>query len=470
MLTFKRRHKQEGFIVPTILISVFMIMTVIIYVLGLSVSNNQSAANENYRVNAQFAADSGLDVGIEDLNADSTWSGQSETVLYQDTKIKTTYQLSVVNGSTTKKKSIVAISRVYSPATASTAKVTRKYQLDVEAVTSGIGLTSVVSGVGGLVLNNNARITGGDVAVNGSIKVNNNAQIGLSTTDYIGHPEQVVNVRVADMICPSPATAAYPKVCGVGENGEPITANGPIYADVQATNQVTATNMSRPGLTPNKTVAPYVLPDYDRAGQVAAVTTTAAPSSSAVSCGNNGNTIWPANLKITGDISLGNNCVITLSGNVWVAGSITLGNGSSFVVGNALGVTRPVMMIDGAAGIVFGNNNTIQQNSSGTGAYVITYYCGVSCSPDTLNLTGVALAASQPLLTLDLSNNSSAPGSILYARWSKVRISNNGSIGAVAGQSIVLGSNAVINFTASVPGSSNLTQTWVKRGYLRVFN
>lgn len=468
LVTFNKSNR--GFIVPTILISVFMIVLVAIAVLSLSVSNNQTANSESYRVNAQFAADAGLDIGIQNLNTDSNWSGIGETVLYQDSKVKTTYQTTVINGSTSTKKTLKTTSRVYVPANSASPKVTRIYDLDVQAVTSGIGLTSIVSGVGGLVLNNNARITGGDVVVNGTITVNNNAQIGLSTTDYINHPEQVINVRVAHTNCPNPVNASYPKVCGINENGEPILANGLIYADVRATNQVTTTNISRPGLVPNQTVAPYTLPNYDRAGQTAAVTTTLAPSDPTVSCGNNATKTWPANLKITGDISLGNNCTVNLTGNVWITGSITLGNGAKFVVANTLATTRPVLIIDGQYGINFGNSNTITQNSSGTGAFVLTYWCGASCSPDSTNLTGTALSTSQNILTLNLDNNSSAPGSVLYARWSKIKVSNNGSVGAVAGQSVELGSNAIINFTSSVPGSSNLTQTWVKRGYLRVFN
>jgi hypothetical protein len=465
-----KKPNQKGFIVPIILITFFLILTSALYILDLSVTNNKTANQESARVNAQFAADSGLDIGIQNLNADETWTGLSETVLSSNTKTKTTYQISVADGATTSKKTILAIGRVYSPASSATALVTRKYQLDVQAVTSGIGLTSVVSGVGGLVLNNNSRITGGDVVVNGTITVNNNAQIGLSTTDYVGHPEQVVNIRVAHISCPVPASASYPRVCGAGENGEPIRVTGKIYGDVRATNQTTATNMLNPGLTTGVTVAPYTLPDYDRAAQKSAVTTTLAPSDPSLSCGNNQSKTWPANLKITGDVSAGNNCTITVSGDVWITGNITMGNGAKFIVANSLALTRPTMMVDGQLGMVFGNNNTIQQNISGTGMYVLTYWCGASCSPDTNPVTGIPLSAAQTALTLDLSNNSSAPGSILYARWSKVRISNNGSIGAVAGQTIELGSNAIINFTSSVPGSSNLTKTWVKRGYLRTYN
>jgi hypothetical protein len=68
-----------------------------------------------------------------------------------------------------------------------------------------------------------------------------------------------------------------------------------------------------------------------------------------------------------------------------------------------------------------------------------------------------------------LSNNTNASGTVFRTLWSKASVSNNGALGAVAGQTIQLGNNAVINFTASIGGSDNLTTTWVKRGYLRVF-
>jgi hypothetical protein len=100
---------------------------------------------------------------------------------------------------------------------------------------------------------------------------------------------------------------------------------------------------------------------------------------------------------------------------------------------------------------------------------MITYWSAAGCSPDCISVTGTNLKNSQNVLTFDLSNNGSASNSILYARWTKVTISNNGAIGAVAGQTIELGNNAVINFTTSVPGSSNQTTTWAKRGYMRVY-
>lgn len=454
------KRNAKGFIVPTILISVFFIITVSVAVLSLSVANNQNASGEVYRVNAQFAADSGLDVAVRNINADEAWAGETETTLFEDTKMKATYQTTVVAGATADKKTIKTTGRVYSPANATTPKVTRIYELDVEAITSGIGPSSVVSGVGGLIVNSNAKISGGDVYVNGKITINNNGQIGLSTNP--------VNVRAAHQSCPVPATSAYPSVCGPG-NGQPITIgnNGKIYGNVQATNQTTGTNMSNPGLIAGQTVPAIDMPEHDRDAQKSAATNTL--TANQAKC-TNGTVTWPANVKITGDLVVTNNCTMIMQGDVWVTGKVDISNNATIRVADSLGTTRPTFMVDGQNGFKLSNNGVVQKNASNTGIFVVTYYSRASCSPDCGNVTGADLYDSQNDLTIDLGNNGSAQYSVFYSRWTKVRVSNNGALGAISGQTIELSNNAVISFTATVPGSSNLVKTWVKRGYLRVFN
>ncbi len=463
-----RQINTHGFIMPVLLFTVSFIATMLALVGSLSLSTYNLASRESYKVNAQLAADAGLDVGIEKFNLDNNWTGTgSEVTLLDTTRLRTTYHTSILAGTSDDRKIVSVIARSYSPGSATTPKITRRYEVDINAVTFPNGPPSVISGVGGLILNNNAKITGGDVVVNGTITVGGLAQIGLSTTPVAN----AVNIRVAHTNCPTPVNATYPSVCGPGENGQPITINnnGVIYADVRATNQTNGTSMSNPGLVPNQTISPTILPDYDRDGQKAAVTQTLPATDSIIACGNNATKTWPANIKITGNIVLGNNCTITLSGNVWLTGNLIFGNQAIIKVADSLGSTRPVMMIDGSAGIIINNNGVVQPNNIGTGAYFISYWSAGTCSPDCSNVTGTDLKASQDFVTVDLQNNGSAPASILYARWSRSRVSNNGGIGAVAGQSIELGNNAVINFTASVPGSSNFTGTWVMRGYMRVY-
>ena len=470
----KTRKKQNGFIVGSLLVIMLVISVLIVTVMSTTISNFQSATKDQFRVNAQFAADAGLDLGIHRLNLNGNWAGTSGEVNFYTTSagksIRTTYDVTIMAGSNASKKLVTSKARVYSPSTGTTAKFTRIYQLEVEAVTSGNGPGSVVSGVGGLILDNNSKISGGDVIVNGKVTVNNGAQIGLSTNP--------VNLRVAHQSCPLVVNSTYPQVC---TSGQPITNGGLIYADVQAQNQTVSTGMSSPGLT-SSVFAPIAVPGYDRAAHKAAVVNTYAPNNAAVSCGNNQTKTWPANVKITGNINLGNNCTVTVSGKVWITGNVTFGSGSKIKVADSLGSTRTVVMIDGSAGFTTGNNTQIVPNSIGTGLEVVTVWwntniatnggftCGGIADPyDCAAVTGLALSTSQTTVTINLSNNANASGTVFRTLWSKASISNNGALGAVAGQTIQLGSNAVINFTASIAGSSNLTTAWVKRGYLRVF-
>lgn len=454
---------QRGFILPVFTITLLLVSFMIVAINSGAALNYSQARRGYYLVNTQMAADAGLDQALINLTNDSTYTGSGGEVTMLDTgSVRTTFETVITDGASSAFKTIAVTARSYVPTTAAEAEVTRRFEIDVEAVTSGTGAASVVSGVGGLILNNNAKISGGDVLVNGRITISNNSQIGLSNNP--------VNVRVAHQSCPSPPDSTFPRVCASGENGQPISIgnNGRIYGNVQATNQTNGANMSDPGLIPGSSFPPVPLPDYDRDGQIAAVAAT--QTAAQANCSNNQTKTWPANLKITGNISFANNCTINISGDVWITGNLNTGNNSRLVIADSVGSEQPVIMIDGSSGFSFGNNGRIIPNSSGTGAQVITYWSAdSSCSPDCSDVTGSALANSQNVQTINLSNNGSAQNSVFYARWSKVTVSNNGGLGAVAGQTVQLGNNAVISFTSSVPGSDNQITTWVKRGYMRVY-
>jgi Tfp pilus assembly protein PilX len=457
-------YKQRGFILPVLLFTIVFVTIIMALGLSLSLTSYNLATREAYKVNAQLTADSGLDVALNQLNINNAWSGTNGEIELTNTgNMRTTYQTSILAGTSSDRKVISVTSRTYSPASAVTPKITRKYEVDIQAVTSGTDITSVVSGVGGLIMENNSKITGGDVVVNGTISMTNQSQIGTQNNP--------VKVRVAYQSCPIPANSTYPQVCGLG-NGQPITMtnNSKIYGEVYANNQTTGTNMSNPGLVSGQTVTPAVLPTYDRTAFTVATTKNA--TDAGIKCTNNGTVTWPANVKIVGDIDMGNNCTINITGNVWLTGKLTTGNQGTLKISDSLGTTRPVFMIDGTAGFTLSNNGKITPNASGTGAEIRTFWSHASsgCSPSCTTVTGTALYNSQSFTTITLGNNGNAANSVFIAQWSRVDVSNNGALGAVAGQSIELENNAVINFTSSVPNSNSLTQTWVKRGYMRVYN
>lgn len=469
-LTLFKKHRYQsqeaGFILPVLLVTGVMIVLMIIAVSSATVTNQNISVKGNHRINAQLAADAGLDDAINKINTVENWDGTGgEITLLDDPaqNIKTTYDVVVTNGSDSSKKTLTVTAKTYSPTTAATPQATRKYNLDIQAVTSGTGAASVSSGVGGLILSNNAKISGGDVVVNGKIAMSNNSQIGLSTNS--------VNVRAAHQSCPVPADVTYPQICGPG-NGEPIVMSNSakIYANVQATNQVTSANMSNPGLIAGSSFTPVALPSFDRTGFKNTVNTSGQTMTSSAAATCSGNQVnWPANVKITGNVNVSGNCTAKINGNVWITGNLTISNNAKLAIQDGVGTTMPNIVVDGSSGVNISNNASVTPNASTTGAQFLTFWSAAACSPDCSDVTGIDLYNSQNALTINLNNNGSASNSVLYSYWSKVQISNNGAIGAVAGQTVELSNNAVINFTASIPGSDNLTTTWVKRGYMRVY-
>lgn len=476
MMSFSRHRnsvrqsgQQGGFILPVLLVAGVMLVLMIIAITSGSVSNQNAAEHDYYSAEAQLAADAGLDQAMHEMNTQTGWTGTGgDVALLNDASrnLKTTYNVVVNNGADNIHKTLVVIAHTYFPANAAAPKVTRKYAMDIEAVTTGTGAASVVTGVGGLVMNGNSKVSGGDVVVDGTINMSNNAQIGLSTNP--------VNVRVADQACPQPADSTYPQVCPSGNQPITMGSTSYIYGNVQAKNQTTGTNMLNPGLVAcsGTSCDPVAMPTFDRTGFKNTVTASGQTMTGAAAsnCPNGGTINWPANVKITGDVSIQNKCTIKINGNVWVSGSVTIMNNANFVVQDSVGATYPDIVVDGQNGFIIGNKGSITPNSQGTSVEVLTFWSSGSCSPDCSTLTGTDLYNSQITTTINLSNTGSAPGAILYAYWSEVQLSNNGSLGAVSGQTVKLGNNAVITFGTAVPGSNNQITTWVKRGYMRQYN
>lgn len=449
--------KQKG----SILLSIIIIMPVLIVIIGtymqLTISSIRVARTDIHQTHAQFAADAAVDHALKEINIDNVWTGTASPVeIHNDGNTRATYEASVTDNGPDD-KILTVTGRTYSPVTHTTPDFTLKLTVDLRAVRSGN--FSIVTGVGGLFMQNSAKIVGGDVLVNGEIELKNSAQIGLSTN--------AVNVFVAHQNCPNPANATYPRLCASGENGEPISIqnSAKIYGDVKANNQTDGASMYDPGLTASSGVAAGALPTHDRAAQKAAATNPM--TGAAASCSGSQTRTWPANTKITGDVTVSNSCIVTVEGDVWITGKLETKNSTQVKVSDALGATQPVIMIDGDSA-KFNNSTQLKSNASGTGFQIITYKSNASCSPDCANVTGMDLYNSRNLTTIDLDNSASGPNTIFYARWSRVTINNSGQIGAIVGQTIELKNSGTITFGTSVPGLGNTA--WVIDGYRRKFD
>lgn len=463
---------QDGAALFPFIIAIPIIILITASYMGLALSSYKIAAQDQLRTHAQFSTDAGIDSALQEINQDESWTGTlgevgadaaGEVELHNDGQVRTTYEV-IVQSPDEDNKTLIATGRSYRPTTATTPEAAVTVEVDLRPVASGN--YSVISGVGGLIMSNNAKILGGDVFINGEITLSNSAQIGL-----VSNP---TTVEVAHQNCPDPPDATYPRVCNAGESSEPITISNlaKIYGSVKANNQTSGAGMSSPGLVASSGVAAQPLPPHDREAQkttINAAAATNAPSAlpgASAGC-SNGTKTWPANLKIIGDVTISNTCKVTVQGDIWITGKLTTTNLAQLIVSDALGATRPNIMVDGQTA-TFGNGSTLKSNADNTGFQIINYWSKATCSPDCADVTGQDLHDSRDETTIELGNSTEGPQTIFYSRWTQVSVSNSGQIGALVGQTVRLSNNSAITFGSSVAGGGQTF--WVIDGYRRVFN
>lgn len=461
---------ERGFLLVSLLITTFIIVAIGLVTSQLVIANYSVASSQFSRTNAQFAADAGVDYAIDKINENGSWSGTSgEVTVMTENDTKTTFTASVGDGEDEFHKILTVTGRTYQPADSSTPETERSFEVVLLGIGGvSFGDASVVTGVGGLTMLGNSEILGGQVYVNGRISMRGNSQIGQT--------DEPVEVKVAHQSCPVPPDETYPRVCDSGDTNQPepidIRNNAEIYGEVQATNQTDGSSMSNPGLVAGSP-SPVALPSYDRQAQQGAVVETMS-ASEAEQCNSNDVTVWPANLKIVGDVEVpSSGCdEVVVEGDVWIDGDLEIDGNSEIYVKDNL-TEAPVVMVDGAGGIRLNSNTEMLENNNDIGFRFITYWSEAGCSPDCEDgVTGSALRNSQDQTTIYIESNVEARYVQFNALWSQVEIESNGEIGALSGQTVKLNSNATITFEVSVSetdGGAAVT-AWVAESYKRVYN
>ena len=463
-----RQRCQTGAIVPVILVYLFFFLAMGISTLVLITANYTIATNEDFRLHAQLAADGGADRAIQRVNANPHAVGsllltEPEEEVMNNGRVRTTFTVSVVDDADPTKyiKYVTVVGKSYSPASSTTPRSERKYKIVLRGIRSGN--FSVVTGVGGLVMSNSAKIVAGNVFVNGAITMSNTAQIGQT--------EKPVEVRAANMNCPTVADSTYPRLCTPADGApEPIqfSNSAHIYGNVYANNQTNGANMTKNGLQ-SGSVTPIGMPVHDRAAMITAVNATGRVSTgTAQSCkGKNATRNWDAGTKITGNVSIENGCTVTVSGDIWITGNLSLTQTSVLKVAEGV-TTPPVIMVDGSSGVDVNNSSILASNSAMVGFRVITYWSAAACQPNCADVTGTVLKNSQGTTTISIRNGGSGPNTEFYAKWSTVSVGNSGDIGAVVGQTVNLNNSAMIIFGVSVSGSTE-PSAWAVQSYQRLY-
>lgn len=449
------RSQKGAALISVIIVLPFLIIIALNYT-RLSTNNVVLSLKDTFRTETQMVADAAIDYGMQQITANTAWAGTGGTVIFDTlNNVKTTYSV-VVSDVNSDKKVMTSTAKLYRPASSATPQSSITINADLRKVTSGN--FSIVTGVGGLIMDNSSKVLGGDVYVNGTVTMSNTSQIGLLATP--------VSLKVAHQACPNPANATYPRLCNSGENGEPISISNSahIYGSVSANNQVTTTGLTNPGLISGSGVPTLPLPTHDRATQKATVTNNL--TGATASCTSNGGSVtWPANVKITGNVTISKTCNVTMNGNAWITGTLTFTQSGKITISNSLNSTRPDLMVDGTL-VSLQNSSSVQNNASGTGLRLVAYYSSASCSPDCADVTGIDLKNSRDLVTINLNNTGAGSGTIFYAKWSKVQVFNSGQIGALIGQTVHLRNTATITFGTSAGIG---TSYWILNGYRRAF-
>jgi hypothetical protein len=230
------KQAENGSIIVSILVITLFLSTFVFSLIVLANSNLARARGRILLLQAQYAAESGADTAIANLNSGSTtYTGSAgEIQILDNARYRSTYEVSVADGADSKEKIITATGRVFSPKTASTASFSRTIEVTAQRSTTSTS-SSLLSRNIIFIESGVKNIQAKDVYLNGYIQMNKN------TTNLIAE-----NIFVAD----KNTGATNCSIGGTGNLIKPSTFTDPAQTK---TNITVAYNncISPPGNTTN---------------------------------------------------------------------------------------------------------------------------------------------------------------------------------------------------------------------------
>ncbi len=464
------QKQQSGMMLVSILIITAVLVLIGFSLASLTVGQYSISNTKVFSANGLMVAEAGIEQSLLQLNSNDNFTGYptEQEFFNNTTQGRGTYSVTVANTSDTNAKIITSTSKVYRYNKTTNPVSTKIVKVTVVG-TSSEGY-SVHTGPGGLLLGGSANITNSDVYVNGTISLSGAAKIGTSAFP--------LDVKVANQVCPTGNNpgATYPTVC---TSGQPITTQHStnIYGSVCATGQTSNNNGSNNpagNILPGNggaglilgCVAPVVQPpSYDKAAQLAAVTTTAAGNSNTYTCQSwPFDRTWPSNLKLTGNVTVGGSCNVTIKGNTYITGDLDINGASKITVDSSAGTTRPVVIVDGK--ITIAGSAQMIANAQGTGIQFISFKSNAPCASNCTTITGTNLKNTQGLETVKVGGGVNLPGMIFQSYWGKITIAGSGSIGAAVGQTVDMSGAGTVVFGTSL---SSGDRTWTITSYQEKF-
>lgn len=467
MINYLRRirplnnSEEDGLILVTIIAVVTAMLIIGISLISATSGQYKVTTDNTYAANSLLVSEAGVEQTLQQLNASDSFPGYTTDQTFFDnaTQGKGVFTTTISASPTdANAKIITSTGKVYRYGKT---KVVSTRITKVTAVGTGSAGYSVYSGPGGLILGGSAAITNSSIYVNGKITLSGAARIGTNS--------QPLTVNVANQACPTGSAPGptYPQVCS-GTQPISLAHSTSIYGSVCATGQTSLgpNNNIKPGTTGTGLqvgcVAPVVsTPTYDRAAQIAAVTTTAAGTNNAYVCNSwPFNRTWNSNLKLTGNVEIGGSCNLIVKGNVYITGDFDIGGASRITVDNSAGGTRPVIMVDGK--ITVGGSAQLIANSSGTGLQLISFKSSAACNPNCSTLSGNDLRNSSIVETVSVGGAANLSGMVFQSYWGKIKVGGSGTLGSAIGQTVDLDGAGTLTFGTTLSSGS---KTWTISSY-----
>lgn len=466
-ISWKVACRQSGYFLVSAIVMILFLTSVGISIAAVVAGQYQHTKREVFVQNAQLVAEAGIEQSVQQLNANSGFTGYASPQQFFDNSSqgKGVFTSSVADNTDGKSKTITSTGLVYRTSSDTSPYITRRIKSTVVGTASS-GY-SVFSGPGGLILGGSANITNSQVFVGGTITLNGASKIGT--------PSNPLSVDVANSACPKGSNpgSTYPSVCNDGSQPISLAYSTNIYGSVCATGQTTTGPNNNiqggnggSGLKPGCTAPAVTQPTYSRQAQISAVTTTASGTNNSYVCQNYPfNRTWPTNLELTGNVSIASSCNVTISGNAYITGNLNIGGAAKITVADSVGTNRPVVIVDGT--ITVGGSAAMIANSSGTGIEFISFKSTASCNPNCTTVTGTDLKNSQSLQTINIGGSVNLPGMIFQSYWSELTLGGSGNVGAVAGQTVNLSGAGTVIFGTTLSSGS---KTWAITSYQPLYS
>ncbi len=383
--------------------------------LNSTTSFSKSTRYDVESAQALAIAEAGMDKAVYELNQNTSYSGETNTVLGSGV-----FTVTVSNINSTSKQITVT---GYVP-NSSNPKATRIVKATVGIDNAVISFNyGVQSGVGGFQLDNSSSITG-NVYSAGSV-------IGSSQNYIYG---DVISAGASGLVYGIHATSSvYAHTIGNASANTIIDRNA-YYATTRVNTTVGGTSYPN---SPDQAIAPLPISDT-QIGEwetlaAAGGTATCTGSSYNISSGN----VNLGPIKIPCDLNISNTAVVTIYGHIWVTGNITIQNSALVKMAPSLGAENVAIIADNPANRISSSKISVKnsasfQDSGTAGSFVLL----VSQNNSAEN------GGSTP--AIELTNSASAM--VAYAAHGLIPLENSISLKEVTAYKIHLKNSANVRY------------------------